>query len=131
MSKNYFIRHTESVLVRREDMERLWVDNRVAVHFPGDTANNARDSESLEPDHYKERDEKVAIRAFRKLCEEGGYVWAQSYVSNRVKVGYVRGLREGGSGVEFDKDARWHLRGSTYEGRKDGDLATLKTLRME
>ena len=48
MTRSYFFRHTPVVLVRREDMERLWEEDRVAVHFPGDTANNARDSESLD-----------------------------------------------------------------------------------
>jgi hypothetical protein len=131
VSGAYFVRHTKSVLVRREDMERLWAEDRVAVHFPGDTANSVRDSESLDPDRYNKRDEKGAIGAFRELAEHGGYVWAQSYVSDKAKVGYVRGIREGGRGVEMDKRARWELRGRTYEGREDGDPATLKTLRIE
>lgn len=131
MSGNYFIRHTKGILVSREDMERLWEDDRIAIHFPGETANNTGDSESLDPDDYTKRDEKGAIRVFREIAEQGGYIWAQSYVSNRAKVGYVRGLCEGGEGVELDKSARWELRGKNYPGRDNGYLATLKTLRME
>jgi hypothetical protein len=118
-------------LVRRGDIERLWEEDRVVVHFPGDTANNTRDSESLDPDHYVKRDEKVAIGAFRELCEEGGYVWAQSYISDKAKVGYVRGTREGGEGAEMEQSARWELRGKSYDGREDRHPATLKTLRLE
>lgn len=131
MAASYFFRHTLVVMVRREDMQRMWKEDRVAVHFPGDTANNARDSESLDPDDYAERDEKVAIDTFGELCEEGGYVWAQSYVSDKVKVGYVRGTREGGKGVEMERSARWEMRGESYPGREDGRPATLKTLRLE
>ncbi len=61
MTRSFFFRHTPAVLVRREDMERLWEEDRVAIHFPGDTANNARDSESLDLDHYTKRDEKVGF----------------------------------------------------------------------
>jgi hypothetical protein len=48
VTRFYFFRHTPVALVRREDMERLWEEYRVAVFLPGDTANNARDSESLD-----------------------------------------------------------------------------------
>ena len=57
-------------------------------------------------------------------------MWAQSYVSDRIKIGYVRGRVEGG-GESVDREARWELRGSEYPGRDDGDPATLKTLQME
>lgn len=131
MAGSYFARHTERILVRREDLERLWEADRIAIHFPGDTLSNERDSESLDPVDYEEPYEKGAIRAFAELAEQGGYVWAQSYVSKTAKVGYVRGQREGGEGVVMDRNARWEMRGNYYPGRDDGHPATLKTLQME
>lgn len=131
MSGSYFAKHTRAVLVGREHMERLWGEDRVAIHFPGNTAENARDSESLEPADYEKRDEKGAIGAFRELAEEGGYVWAQSFVSDKAKVGYVRGRLEGGEGVRMERGTRWEMRGRSYPGRKDGDPAVLKTVQLE
>jgi hypothetical protein len=131
MSRSYFVRHTESILVRREDLERLWDENRIAIHFPGDTQNTELDSESLVPADYQEPYEKGAIGAFAELAEEDGYLWAQSYVSKVAKVGYVKGRREDGEGAVMDRDARWEMRGNSYPGREDGRPATLKTLQME
>jgi hypothetical protein len=113
-------------------LKRLWEEDRVAIHFPGDTSVLARDSESLDPEQYEKSYDKGAIRTFTELGREGGYVWAQSYVAPRqVKIGYVTGFNEGGEGIKMAHDARWELRGDHYEGRQDGDRATLKTLRME
>ncbi len=95
MARSYFARHTEGILVRRQDLKRLWDEDRIAVHFPGDTSRNERDSSSLDPADYEKRDERGVIRAFAELAEEGGYVWAQSYVSGTAKAGYVKGRREG------------------------------------
>ena len=131
MSGSYFVRHTEGIAVRKEDLRRLWAEDRIAVHFPGETPRNEQDSESLIPADYVPPNAKGAIAAFAELAEEGGYVWAQSYVSNRAKVGYVRGRREGGQGAVMERGARWDLRGKTYPGRVDGHPATLKTLPME
>jgi hypothetical protein len=131
MARSYFARHTEVILVRRADLERLWEEDRIAIHFPGDTLSNERDSESLNPTDYETPYEKGVIRAFAELAEEGGYVWAQSYVSKTAKVGYVKGQREGGEGVVKDRDARWEMRGNSYPGRQDGHPAALLTLQME
>jgi hypothetical protein len=68
----------------------MWEEDRAAVHVPGGTANNRRDSQSLEPAQGSERhDEKGAIGAFKELAERGGYVWNQSFVSDKAKVGFV------------------------------------------
>jgi hypothetical protein len=131
MASSYFARHTDGVLDRRDDLKRLWEEDWIAIHFPGDTSSNERDSESLVPADYEKPYEKGSIRAFAELAEAGGYVWAQSYVSNSAKVGYVKGRREGGEGVVMDRDAHWELRGNYYPGREDGHPATLKTMQME
>lgn len=131
VSGSYFVRHTKGVSVRKEDLQRLWAEDRIAIHFPGETSCNEQDSESLSAASYGPPDAKAAIGAFAELAEEGGYVWAQSYVSDRVKVGYVRGPREGGQGAVMERSARWDLRRKPYPGRADGHPATLKTLPME
>lgn len=127
---SYFVRHTRGVKVRRSDLERLWEQDRIAIHFPGDTAVKDRDSESLEPSHYKTPHERGAIGAFAELAEYGGYVWAQSYVSDKIKIGYIRSRVDGG-GESMERGARWELRGDEFPGREDYNLATLKTLQME
>jgi hypothetical protein len=135
MFKSYFSTHTEDVSVRKDDIERLWKKDQIAIHFPGETWRHERDSESLAPTEYGSdlsSNAKGAIRAFAELGEEGGYVWAQSYVAPRqVKIGYVKGRREGGEGVKMERGARWELRGKSCPGREDGHPATLKTLKIE
>ncbi len=93
MAGPYFIGHTESVMVRIEELERLWED-RIAVHFPGDTSRNERASESRGTHVLRKTDEKDAMGAFVELAEEASYVWTQSYVLQAAKVRYVRGRRE-------------------------------------
>jgi hypothetical protein len=55
------------MLIRRADLKRLWEEDRIAIHFPGDTSSNERDSESLVPADYEKPDEKGSIRAFAEL----------------------------------------------------------------
>ena len=126
---SYFVRHTDVLQVRREDLEALWQENKIAVHYPGDTSRSREDNDSTDPDNYK-GSERTGMRCLRELADKGGYLWAQTYVSDEVKVGYVKGRSEGGKGIEPYREARWHVT-DTYPGRKTGASAILKTVRME
>lgn len=118
------VRHTKSLLVSDGDLRKLWDEHRIAVHYPGDTECGP-DLRSTNAADYEGRG-KTAMRYFRDLEENGGYVWAESRVSpgtamvGRVKAGTKIELYEG----------TWYVEGSV-PGRKTGDPAILKTLRLE
>ena len=96
-ARSYFARHTDRLLVRDEDLRRFWED-KIAVHYPGDTERNP-DLRSLEPEAYSGTG-KTAVRHLRDLEKDGGYVWAESRVSSgAAKVGGVKP----GAPVEIDE----------------------------
>ena len=94
--KSYFIRHTEAMSVRKEDLEVLWKQHKVAIHYPNSIHRpdypdgiGEADNESREPEDYP-KGAKTAVRTLRNLADEGGYVWAESRVDGRAKVGLVK-----------------------------------------
>lgn len=122
--RSYFVRHTEKLLIRDEDLRRFWEGNKIAVHYPGDTERNP-DLRSLDSEDYSGTG-KTAVRYLRNLEKDGGYLWAESRVSPGVaKVGRVKP----GTPVELD-DALWEV-DDIYAGRRSGDKAVLKTVRLE
>lgn len=122
--RSYFARHTEWLLVRDEDLRRFWDEDKITVHYPGDTERNPEDQRSLDPRDYSGTG-KTAVRRLRELGEGGGYVRAESRVARGwAKVGRV----EPGTPVER-VDALWLV--GAYPGRSNGDPAVLKTVRME
>ncbi len=110
----YFIRHTFGMDVRIEDMRRLWGENRIFIHFPGE---GPEDTESLDFSTYKESD-RPQIRRFTKLANEGGYVWAHFGPDRETKIGKVLPATT----PEF-KYGEWR---DAHPGR----IAKLKTLRL-
>lgn len=120
----YFVRHTRKLNVRREYLERLWDEDRIAIHYP-EYPGGLRDVDngSENPDDY-DGTARTAMRRLKELGERGGYVWAQSLVSNNAKVGVV----ESGTEIELC-EAEW--REPDEQGhRKAGDQAVLKTLKL-
>jgi hypothetical protein len=126
--RSYFVRHTERLLVRDEDFRQLWEEDCVAIHYPDEKSGRRdEDSRSLEPEDYKGKD-KTAISRLVELARDGGYVWAESFVSKdkAAKVGFV----EPGTEIEC-RDACWYLRGSSdVPDRRDDYPAVLKTLKL-
>ena len=126
--KSYFIRHTRKILVNADVIEKIFDENKVAIHFPG---SGKEDSESTEPEDYGKRGEGRggegrAIKCFKKLYENGGYVWAEYYPRPKVvKVGKIKP----GSKVEYIRTT-WSENCENPE-RKKGDRAILKALQME
>jgi hypothetical protein len=120
---SYFVRHTKSMTVRDEDLSRLWTNNEIAIHFPGE---GEEDSRSLDPDDYLYERERRAIERLVELAENGGYVWAETRIDQNVKVGVVRP----GTQIEL-YSAIWTLPNDhRYHGR-GGSEAILKTLRLD
>ncbi len=133
---SYFVRHTKALRVRDEDLKGLWDDDRIAVHYPDPGGHLAeQDSESTDPEHY-ERTGKKAMNCLRNLSESGGYVWAESFVSDdgAAKIGFI----EPGTKIQLTTDpqvaidARWDLRGrqEDFPRRSNGNPAVLKTLKF-
>lgn len=126
--RSYFVRHTDDLRVRDEDLKQLWEENRIAVHYPDEASGlGDEDSRSTNPERYAGSG-KTAMRYLNELCENGGYVWAESFVAEGgvAKVGRV----ESGSEIQVVQ-ATWHLRGRPYDGRRDGQPAFLKIIRPE
>jgi hypothetical protein len=137
MSKqSYFVRHTQALRVRDEDLKALWDEDRIAVHYPDPGGVlGEHDSTSTDPEHYQGTG-KTAMKHLQSLSKSGGYVWAESFVSGdgAAKIGCV----EPGTGIllttdaPISIDARWDLRGhpEDFPKRSNGDLAVLKTLKL-
>lgn len=129
--RSYFVRHTDKLLIRDEDLKKLWDDDRIAIHYPDkESGREKEDSRSLDPADYKGKKgrDKTAMSRLVELARDGGYVWAESLVSEdkAAKVGCV----EPGTGIELC-DALWDLRGRTdVENRQNGDPAVLKTVKL-
>ncbi len=85
VTNSYFIRH-KNIAVRGETLDELWTQNKVAIHYPGD--GKGPDSTSIEPGDYHRAD-KGAIRCFKELSKQGGYIWAESERQLNAKVGRV------------------------------------------
>jgi hypothetical protein len=128
--RSYFARHTDKLLIRDEDLKKIWDDDRIAIHYPDKNSGREKeDSRSLDPAHYKGKQgrDRTAIARLVELARDGGYVWAESFVSeDRIaKIGYVE------PGKIKLCDAQWDLRGqSGIADRWDGHPAVLKTVKL-
>ena len=119
-TNSYFVRH-KNIAVQGKDLDDLWARNKIAIYYTGDGAGS--DSTSIEPGNYQGAD-KGAVRAFKELSEEGGYVWAESERQLNANVGRV-------NPQEYDP---CHTTGIENTDKryphKDGSTAILKTLQM-
>lgn len=112
--------------VRDEDLQDLWNQNKIAIHYPDRLdGDKSIDNDSKTPDDYPSRDPKSAMRALRELADNGGYVWAESRVDKKkAKVGRVRAGQE----IEI-YCAKWTY--SIDYPDREGTNAALKTLQLE
>ncbi len=120
---SYFIRHTKGMTIREEDLNQLWNENKIAIHFPGD---GEEDSRSLDPEDYTYDSEKRAIRTLVELGENGGYVWAESRSQNNAKIGKV----QPGTEIQLFSSTYTKPLKPRFEGR-EGREAIYKTLRLD
>jgi len=87
----YFIRHgsggSSSIAVPDETINKLWKENKIAIHFPGP---RDQDSSSLDPRDYIKPKAKYAIEVFSEINDNGGYVMAHFRTKpDRVKIGII------------------------------------------
>jgi hypothetical protein len=120
---SYFVRHTKAMTVRDQDLDLLWAENKVAIHYPGE---GKEDSKSLFPGDYAHGSEKKAIRTLVELAENGGYVWTESRSQAEAKIGVVWPKTE----VQLYSAIWTKPNDSRYEGRECAE-ATLKTLQLD
>ena len=125
---SYFIRHTEGLAVQDQDIEQLWKENKVAIHFPG---LMAQENNSFEPEDYKDTNENnrgayAAMKVFKELNESGGYIWSE-YRTHKsfVKIGIIRQR----SADPFDAKYVQYEKGAFH--RDKGTPTKLKSLQME
>jgi hypothetical protein len=108
------------MLVPDKDLENLWNQHRIAIHFPGEKSLNSFEAPDLRTlDREKYGDERKAIDRFLELGREGGYIWAETRVAKDAMIGKVLS----GTDPKF-YEAEW-------EARHKGKKAWLKTLRLE
>ena len=121
--KSYFIRHTNKILVSADAIKKIFAENKVAIHFPG---SGKEDSKSINLKDYDKPGDRRAIKCFKELSENGGYIWAEYYTCPKeVKIGKVKpNTKVGYIETKWSKD---------FENpkRKKGDRAILKMLQME
>ena len=82
--RSYFVRHTDRLSIRDEDLEELWDQDRIAIHYPTENSGMGQeDSRSLDPNDYygKRGRDRTAISRLVELAKDGGYVWTESFVS--------------------------------------------------
>jgi hypothetical protein len=119
--QSYFLRAADVSDVDPDTLLELWEQDRIAIHYPG---NGAEDLRSLNPGDYATRIEKNAVRTFARLAREGGYVWAQCPGASYELVGKVEPK------VQFT-ETTWARSRSPREGqapRDPGSTAVLKVL---
>ena len=95
----YFIRHTNRMSIDSDTFERLWVNRKIAIHFPSDkngVLDTEKDNVSLSPEDYKGHD-AFAISTFVELANNGGYVCAHYRHRNECLIGMVEPKTE----IEF------------------------------
>ena len=127
--RSYFVRHTQALRVRDEDLKVLWNGDCIAVHYPDSGGVlEEQDSRSTDPENYTSTG-KTAMRYLRDLSRYGGYVWTESFVSEDgvSKIGVVKPSTE----IQLH-DAHWDLRDrpGEFPERRDGDPAVLKALKL-
>ncbi|MBS7350289.1 MAG: hypothetical protein KIG95_09085 [Comamonas sp.] len=121
MKNTYFIRHSSALDVDEDTLDRLWKEDRIAIHYPQDTNGDFSrgDSRSLNPSDYIGH-ARSALKRLHELARDGGYVFATYRGKTGGKVGYV----SPGSSVEL-------FRGSWGGKNKlQGREAMLKALQV-
>jgi len=128
--ESYFIRHTKKIAVSKEDIQKIFEQDRIAIHFPGD---GEHDSESIEPSDYRNREKPnayKAMRCFKELNDNGGYIWAKYYTTDKVKIGEVQPKSYEPFRTYWSLERRSRKPGEAGY-RKIGDKAILKTLKIK
>lgn len=122
LSHTYFIRHSSALDVDAATLDALWLEDRIAIHYPRDETGTFEqgDSRSLNPAAYVGR-AKAALQRLGKLARDGGYVFATYRGRPGGKIGYV----PPGSPVEIFTGS-WG-----NKNNRKGREAILKSLRLQ
>jgi hypothetical protein len=115
------VRLTDRISVAEEDINNIYDQDKIAIHFPGD---GEEDSESINFADYSKKSDAQAIKCFAELNRTGGYIWAEYYTRRTVKVGKVK---PSSFKIYLSRWSRERERGK----HEKGSIAKLKTLQME
>jgi hypothetical protein len=92
--ESYFVRHTERMAVVEKAINYLWEHDKIAIFFPDvshDAPKEVEDNESLNEDDYRLYDPGCtrALRVFKEMNKNGGYIWAEYRNRRDIKVGKI------------------------------------------
>lgn len=77
----YYIRHTETLGVKRDALREFWKQHKIIIH-------SATNSDSTDPADYT-KGEKTAMKRMCELAEYGGYVCSEHWLFDYCLIGFV------------------------------------------
>lgn len=130
--ESFFARHTKQLSVRDDNLQQLWNQNKLAIHYP-DRLDGSKsvDNDSKLPEEYpdklpngKRTNAKTAMGTLKELADSGGYVW----VENRKYPGVAKVGKVNPQCIEIFS-AQWTYNPEYSE--REGTPAALKTVRID
>jgi len=92
--ESYFVRLTKGMAVIEEAVDYLWEHDKIAIHFPDVSSEDPKEVEdnvSLNENDYHYYDPGLtrALRVFKEMNNNGGYIWAEFRNRRDIKVGKI------------------------------------------
>lgn len=92
--ESYFVRHTKVMAVIEEAIDFLWENDKIAIFFPDvsyEDPKEIEDNVSLNENDYRLYDPGLtrALRVFKEMNNNGGYIWAEYRDRRDIKVGKI------------------------------------------
>ena len=93
--------------VVEDDRNHLWDENKIAIHF--------EDRESMDEKDYRTKVAKNAVRTFRTMNDDGGYIWAEYRNIDHIKIGIVNQSSYEKLETDYDPGFLWERYGRRLE----------------
>ena len=125
--ESFFVRHTKGLHIGDEELDRLWRERRIAIHYPGVEHTRDQDNDSLDLSTYLSkyrRKYKVPFETFQSLEKNGGYVWAEYRKTQQYNARVIAGI------IRPQRYHRWSTKYASWS-RRSGNPAMLKTLQFD
>lgn len=88
---NYFIRHTTEMGVSKNDIQNLYDNKLIGIHFDSDyegDINKLKTTAGYDGSE-NEKTAKIAIKYLRELAKNGGYIWCDYSAIGETILGYI------------------------------------------
>ncbi|MEI6846784.1 MAG: hypothetical protein WCK32_01910 [Chlorobiaceae bacterium] len=83
----YFIRHTKVIEISENGFKELYDEQMIGIHYS--SHYNIDRKELLDPEAYKEKTAKQALRCLIELGKNGGYVWSDYSPISKSVIGKI------------------------------------------